>query len=526
MKGQQQSVQVTTSTDDPRSADQDNTVKEYKHYIDGAPRAGTSGKFENVYNPALGKIIGKAPLASRAEMTDVIQCANKAFASWRNVPPAKRAAIMYDFRALIIKHEKYLTELISMEHGKVLADARGSLLRGLEIVEFCTGITSHLKADFTENISTDIDSYNMRQPLGVCAGITPFNFPAMVPMWMFPLAIACGNTFILKPSEKDPSVSLYLAKLFTEAGLPDGVFNVVIGAKEAVDTLLEHETVKAVSFVGSTAVGEYVYKQGTSYGKRVQALCGAKNHMVIMPDADLDKTCDALMGAVYGSAGERCMAISVAVAVGDDIAEAVIAKLKPMVENLKIGAYTDAGIEMGPVISSASLKRIKDYIAAGEKAGAKLVIDGRAFKSNQTNPNGYFIGGTILDHVTSAMSVYTDEIFGPVLSLVRAKTYNEALTLVNNHEYGNGAAIFTGDGDTARHFSHHCEAGMVGVNIPIPVPVSYHSFGGWKRSIFGSSAIHGMEGVRFYTKLKTVTTRWFSGIRRGAEFHFSSSKDH
>ncbi len=501
------------------------SVEELSHYINGSAQAGSSGRFQAVYNPALGREVRRAPLATAAEVDTAVKHARTAFQTWQHVPPAKRAAIMYRFRELILAHEAPLVKLLSEEHGKTLADAKGSLMRGVEVVEFCTGITSHLKSDFTANVASNIDSYNMRQPLGVCAGITPFNFPAMVPMWMFPVAIACGNTFILKPSEKDPSVSLYLAKLFTEAGLPSGVMNVVIGDKEAVDCLLDHPAVAAISFVGSTAVGEVIYKRGTANGKRVQALCGAKNHLVIMPDAELSQTVDALMGSVYGSAGERCMAVSVAVAVGDQTADAVVAALKPRVKALKIGAYQDERVEMGPVISQESLTRIKGYIAAGVEAGATLVVDGRELVVEQEHKDGFFIGGTIFDHVKPTMSIYTDEIFGPVLSLVRVQTYEEALTLVSEHAYGNGAAIFTRDGDTARHFTHHCHTGMIGVNVPIPVPVAYHSFGGWKRSIFGGSAIHGMEGVRFYTQLKTITARWPSGIRKGTSYHFTGGKD-
>ncbi len=494
-----------------------------KHFINGEYVAGKSGRTSDIYNPALGEVQAKAPLASKSEIAEVVKIAKKAFETWREVPPAKRAAIMFKYRELIIEHMDELALLVSKEHGKTIEDAKGSIGRGLEVVEFCTGITSHLKSDFTENVSANIDSYNLRQPLGVCAGITPFNFPAMVPMWMFPVAICSGNTFILKPSEKDPSTPLRLAELLHEAGLPKGVFNVVMGDKEAVDAILEHQDIEAVSFVGSTQVGEYIYKKGTSHNKRVQALCGAKNHMVIMPDADVDLSVNSLLGSVYGSAGERCMAISVAVIVGDEMADKVIEKLAPKVKGLKIGAYDKPGVEMGPIISKESLEKIKNYIKEGQDKGAELVLDGRGI-SVPDHEKGFFIGGCIFDKVKPDMSIYTDEIFGPVLSIVRVKTYDEAIKLVNEHEYGNGTAIFTKDGDTARHFSHNVKIGMVGINVPIPVPVAYHSFGGWKRSLFGNNSIHGMEGVRFYTQLKTITSRWTKSLR-DSEFHFTSGHD-
>jgi malonate-semialdehyde dehydrogenase (acetylating)/methylmalonate-semialdehyde dehydrogenase len=393
------------------------------------------------------------------------------------------------------------------------------------VVEFSCGIPQALKGEYSENVGSNVDSYTIRQPVGVVAGITPFNFPAMVPMWMYPVAIACGNTFILKPSERDPSVAIRVAELASEAGLPNGVLNVVNGDKEAVDTLLTDPNVSAISFVGSTAIGEYIYKTGCANGKRVQALCGAKNHLVVLPDADMAQTTDALMGAGYGSAGERCMAISVAVAVGDDTADELIKRLEPKIRALKVGPHSDPDSEMGPVISRDSLDRIKGYVDAGVQAGAELVVDGRDI-SLQGYENGYFVGGCLFDKVTPDMSIYTDEIFGPVLAVVRAKDYEEALGLVNDHEYGNGAAIFTRDGDAARDFSSRAQIGMIGINVPIPVPVAYHSFGGWKRSLFGDHHIHGMEGVRFYTRLKTMTARWPSGIKDGAEFHFKRGSDH
>ncbi len=494
-----------------------------QHFIGGKFVSGTSERFCAIYNPARGEVQSQAPLASREEVNQAVAVAKEAFEKWKVVPPGKRAKIMFRFRELILENLDEIALLVSKEHGKTLEDAKGSISRGIEVVEFCCGITGHLKSEFTENVSNDIDSYNLRQPLGVCAGITPFNFPAMVPMWMFPVAIACGNTFILKPSEKDPSTSLKLAELLQEAGLPEGVLNVLIGDKEAVDAILEHEDIKAVSFVGSTAVGEYIYQKGTQHNKRVQALCGAKNHLVVMPDADVDLVVNSLLGSVYGSAGERCMAISVAVVIGDEMADKIIEKLKPKVENLKIGSYEKPETEMGPIISPESLAKIKKYIKEGEESGAKLVLDGRNVKVPHYE-HGFFIGGCIFDQVTKDMSIYTDEIFGPVLSLVRVKTYEEALQLVDDHEYGNGAAIFTRDGDVARHFSHNAKIGMIGINVPIPVPVAYHSFGGWKRSLFGNNAIHGLEGVRFYTQLKTITSRWTKSLR-ASQFHFTSGHD-
>jgi malonate-semialdehyde dehydrogenase (acetylating)/methylmalonate-semialdehyde dehydrogenase len=418
-----------------------------------------------------------------------------------------------------------LAELLSAEHGKTLPDAKGELGRGLEVVEFACGIPQALKGEYSENVGSNVDSYTIRQPVGVVAGITPFNFPAMVPMWMYPVAIACGNTFVLKPSERDPSVAIRVAELASEAGLPNGVLNVVNGDKEAVDTLITDPDVSAISFVGSTAIGEYIYKTGCANGKRVQALCGAKNHLVVLPDADMAQTTDALMGAGYGSAGERCMAISVAVVVGADTADELVKRLEPKIRALKVGSYSDPDSEMGPVISRDALDRIKGYVDSGVQAGAKLIVDGRDI-AVQGYENGYFVGGCLFDDVTPDMSIYTDEIFGPVLAVVRAQDYEEALGLVNDHEYGNGAAIFTRDGDAARDFASRAKIGMIGINVPIPVPVAYHSFGGWKRSLFGDHHIHGMEGVRFYTRLKTMTTRWPSGIKDGTEFHFKRGSDH
>ncbi len=500
-------------------------TKTLHHFIDGKVVEGKSGRMGDVFNPATGDVTAQVPLATADEVRDVIRSSATALPGWAATPPARRTQVLFKLRELLIEHTDELAELLSSEHGKTLADAKGEIGRGIEVVEFACGIPQVLKGEYSENVGSNIDSYTIRQPVGVVAGITPFNFPAMVPMWMYPVAIACGNTFVLKPSERDPSVAIRIAELASQAGLPDGVLNVVNGDKEAVDVLLTDPLIDAISFVGSTAIGEYIYKTGCAHGKRVQALCGAKNHMVVMPDADLDQAVDALIGAGYGSAGERCMAISVAVTVSDETADDLVKRLEPKVRALKVGPYNDPDSEMGPVISRESQDRIKGYIDAGVQAGAELVVDGRDI-SLQGYENGYFVGGCLFDRVTSDMSIYTDEIFGPVLSVVRAKDYDEAIGLVNDHEYGNGAAIFTRDGDAARDFASRARIGMIGVNVPIPVPVAYHSFGGWKRSLFGDHHIHGMEGVRFYTRLKTMTTRWPSGIREGAEFNFKRGSDH
>ncbi|MHA1598639.1 MAG: CoA-acylating methylmalonate-semialdehyde dehydrogenase [Alphaproteobacteria bacterium] len=499
-------------------------TKTLHHYIDGKEAAGASDRLGDVFNPATGDVTARVPLATADETAAAVRSAAAAFPAWGRTPPARRAHVLFKFRELLMAHTDELAELLSSEHGKTVDDARGEIGRGLEVVEFACGIPHLLKGEYSENVGSNVDTYSIRQPLGVVAGITPFNFPAMVPMWMWPVAIACGNTFVLKPSEKNPSVALRIAELASEAGLPDGVLNVVNGDKESVDVLLSDPAIAAVSFVGSTAIGEYIYSTGTAHGKRVQALCGAKNHMVVMPDADMDQATDALIGAGYGSAGERCMAISVAVAVGDETADELVKRLAPRVSAIKVGPYTDPASEMGPVISHDSLERIRGYIDAGIEAGAELVVDGRDI-SLQGYENGYFLGGCLFDRVTPDMSIYRDEIFGPVLVVVRAKDYDEALKLVNDHEYGNGAAIFTRDGDAARDFTSRAQIGMIGVNVPIPVPVAYHSFGGWKRSLFGDHHIHGMEGVRFYTHLKTMTTRWPSGIRDGAAFHFTRGSE-
>lgn len=487
------------------------------HYVGGKAVAGTSGRQGDVFNPATGERTARVDLASRAEVDAAVKTAKAALAKWAGTPPVVRARVMFRFKELCERNADELVRMISAEHGKVQSDARGELQRGLEVVEFACGIPHLLKGEFSENVGTNVDSWSIRQPVGVCVGITPFNFPAMVPMWMFPISIACGNVFILKPSERDPSTPFRIAELLTEAGLPAGVFNVVNGDKEAVDALLTHPAVAAVSFVGSTPIAEYVYSTGCAHGKRVQALGGAKNHMVVMPDADLEQATDALMGAGYGSAGERCMAISVAVAVGNKTGDALIEKLAPRVRALKVGPGTDPDAEMGPLVTKPHFEKVKGYIDEGVREGAELVVDGRGLKL-QGYENGYFLGGSLFDRVRPDMKIYKEEIFGPVLSVVRVDDYDTAVKLINEHEYGNGTAIFTRDGDAARTFASSIQVGMVGVNVPIPVPMAFHSFGGWKRSIFGDHGAHGPEGIHFYTKLKTITSRWPTGIRAGAEF--------
>jgi malonate-semialdehyde dehydrogenase (acetylating)/methylmalonate-semialdehyde dehydrogenase len=483
----------------------------------------TSPRTQPVYNPATGEVSATLKLSTNAEVDAAVAAAKKAFPAWAETTPMKRARVMFRFKDLLEKHADELASEISREHGKVHGDALGELARGIDCVDFACGIPHLLKGEFSRNAGPGIDTYSDRQPLGVVAGITPFNFPAMVPMWMYPLAIACGNTFILKPSERDPSAPMLAYKLLMDAGLPEGVLNVVHGDKEAVDAILDHPDIKAVSFVGSTPIAEYVYRRGTHAGKRVQALGGAKNHMIILPDADLDQAADALMGAGYGSAGERCMAISVAVPVGEATADALVAKLKPRVEALKIGPATDKDAEMGPIVSKAQRDKIVGYIDSGVEQGADLVVDGRGF-SLQGYENGFYVGGTLFDRVTPDMKIYQEEIFGPVLSVVRAAHFDDAVQLIHDNPYANGTAIFTRDGDAAREFADHIEVGMVGINVPIPVPVAFHSFGGWKRSSFGSHGIYGPEGVHFYTRLKTVTSRWPAGIKGGAEFTFPSMK--
>ncbi|KRB84073.1 methylmalonate-semialdehyde dehydrogenase [Sphingomonas sp. Root710] len=470
-----------------------------------------------IFNPATGEITRHLMLGGSAEVELAVKAACKAFIGWSATPPHVRARTLFRFRDLIERNLDKLAAIITAEHGKILSDAKGEVIRGLEVVEFACGIPQALKGEFSEQVGNSINAVSFRQPLGVVAGITPFNFPAMVPMWMFPVALACGNAFILKPSERDPSLANELAALLAEAGLPDGVFQVIHGGKPVVDAILDHPDIAAVSFVGSTPIAEYVHNRGTAAGKRVQALGGAKNHMIVMPDADLDKAVDALMGAAYGSAGERCMAISVAVPVGMKTADALIERLEPKIRMLKVGPGTEAEAEMGPLVTREHADKVLGYINTGVAEGAKLVVDGRDLNI-QGYEKGFFVGGTLFDHVSPSMRIYREEIFGPVLSIVRTESFDEALNLIDTHEFGNGTAIFTRDGDTAHAFLSRVQAGMVGVNVPIPVPMAFHSFGGWKRSLFGDHHMHGPEGVRFYTRLKTATLRWPKGIRAGAEF--------
>jgi malonate-semialdehyde dehydrogenase (acetylating)/methylmalonate-semialdehyde dehydrogenase len=491
-------------------------MTELGHFIAGQRVAGKSGRFGDVFNPAAGEVTARVAFADGGEIDAAVKAARDAFPAWAATPPISRARVMFKYKELLEQNRDKLARMIGSEHGKVLADATGEVTRGIEVVEFVCGIPQLLKGEFTENIGGHIDSYGVRQPIGVCAGITPFNFPAMVPMWMFPVAIACGNSFVLKPSERDPSPALFLAELLAQACLPPGVFNVVNGDKSAVDAILDHPGIDAVSFVGSTPIAEHVFHRASASNKRVQALGGAKNHMVVMPDADIGQAVDALMGAAYGSAGERCMAVSVAVTVGK-AGDALIEKLTPRVRSLKLGPYTDPDAEMGPLVTREAYERVKRYVDIGIEEGAKLVVDGRGF-TLQGYENGYFIGGCLFDNVKPQMRIYKEEIFGPVLAVVRAANYEDALGLVNAHEFGNGAAIFTRDGDAARDFATRAKIGMIGVNVPIPVPMAFHSFGGWKCSLFGDHHVHGPEGVRFYTKLKTVLSRWPTGIRAGAEF--------
>jgi malonate-semialdehyde dehydrogenase (acetylating)/methylmalonate-semialdehyde dehydrogenase len=491
--------------------------------IGGRKIKSESRRIAPVFNPATGEQVAALPLSTADEVNAAVMAAKDAASGWGAMPPLKRTKFMFRFKELLDRNADEIARSISREHGKTHEDARGELARGIDVVDFACGIPHLIKGEYSRNVGPEIDSWSDRQPLGVVAGITPFNFPAMVPMWMYPVAIACGNTFVLKPSERDPSPSMLIWELFQEAGFPPGVLNVVYGDREAVDAILDHPDIKAVSFVGSTPVAEHVYRRGSASGKRVQALGGAKNHMIVMPDADMDQAADALMGAGFGSAGERCMAISVAVPVGEKTADRLVASLAPRVHALKVGPATDPESEMGPVITAEAKKRISGLIAEGVKEGAELVVDGRGLEL-QGYERGFFLGGSLFDRVTKDMTIYKTEIFGPVLCVVRAGSYREATDLVNTHEYGNGTAIFTRDGDTARDFAASIEVGMVGINVPIPVPVAYHSFGGWKRSLFGDHSVYGPEGVRFYTRLKTVTARWPSGIRGGSEFHFPSLK--
>ena len=493
-------------------------MRKIGHFIGGKHVEGTSGRFADVFNPATGEVQAQVALATKAELRAAVENAAAAQPAWAAQNPQKRARVLMKFVDLLHRDMDKLAEALSREHGKTIPDAKGDVIRGLEVAEFCIGVPHLMKGEFTEGAGPGIDMYSMRQALGVVAGITPFNFPAMIPMWKFCPAIAAGNAFILKPSERDPSVPLMLAELMIEAGLPAGILNVVNGDKDSVDAILDDDIIQAVGFVGSTAIAHYVYSRGCAAGKRVQCFGGAKNHMIIMPDADMDQAVDALVGAGYGAAGERCMAISVAVPVGEDTADRLIAKLAPRVESLKIGPYTGGNdIDFGPLVTKDAYTRVKGLVDKGVAEGAKLVVDGRNFKL-QGYENGYFIGGCLFDNVTKDMEIYKTEIFGPVLSVVRAKTYEEAIDLPMSHEYGNGAAIFTRDGDAARDFASRINIGMVGINVPIPVPLAYHTFGGWKKSGFGDLNQHGPDAFKFYTRTKTVTSRWPSGIKDGAEF--------
>jgi malonate-semialdehyde dehydrogenase (acetylating) / methylmalonate-semialdehyde dehydrogenase len=499
----------------PAALSTNQKLREVHHWVNGKTSVGNSGRFGDVYNPATGEPQARVALATPTEVDTAVAAAAAAFPVWAAQPPLRRARILFRFREIFEQRLDEVAQLLTSEHGKVFSDARGEATRGLENIEFATGIPQLLKGEFTEQVGPGIDSWSLRQPLGVVAGITPFNFPAMVPMWMFPIAIACGNTFVLKPSERDPSASILLAEMLKEAGLPDGVFNVVQGDKVAVDAILAHPTIQAVSFVGSTPIAEYVYREGTKHSKRVQALGGAKNHLIVMPDADLDQAADALVGAAYGSAGERCMAISVAVTVGSATADNLLSKLEQRIEKLQVSDGMKEGAELGPLVTKPHLEKVKSYIQHGKEEGAQLIVDGR--QTALPKGEGFFLGACLFDHVKPNMKIYREEIFGPVLGVVRVNNFETALQIINEHEYGNGTSIFTRDGDTARDFVHRVQVGMVGVNVPIPVPMAFHSFGGWKRSLFGDQSIYGPEGVRFYTRLKTVTSRWPTGIRTGVD---------
>ncbi|MEO7254624.1 MAG: CoA-acylating methylmalonate-semialdehyde dehydrogenase [Casimicrobium sp.] len=498
------------------------TTTDIAHYINGRSVSGSGGRSQPVFNPATGATPRKVLLAAVEDVNAAVAAAKKAFPAWADTPPIRRARVLNKYLALLNEHKDTLAAMITAEHGKVFSDAQGEVTRGIDIVEFACGIPQLLKGDYTDQVSTGIDNWTLRQPLGVVAGVTPFNFPVMVPMWMFPVAIACGNCFILKPSERDPSASIFMAELLTQAGLPDGVFSVIQGDKVAVDALLAHEDVKALSFVGSTPIAHYIYETGAHYGKRVQALGGAKNHMVVMPDADLEQAVDALVGAGYGSAGERCMAISVAVLVGD-VADKIVSKLAERARALKIKNGMEPDAEMGPIVTRQALERIESYIGVGVTEGAQLVVDGRGTKV-AGHESGFFTGGTLFDHVKPEMRIYKEEIFGPVLACVRVDDLAAAIELVNAHEFGNGVACFTSDGNVAREFSRRVQVGMVGINVPIPVPMAWHGFGGWKRSLFGDMHAYGEEGVRFYTKQKSIMQRWPETIGRGAEFALPTAK--
>jgi malonate-semialdehyde dehydrogenase (acetylating)/methylmalonate-semialdehyde dehydrogenase len=502
------------------------TVTSIAHFISGQTTAGTSTRAQDVFNPATGAVTGRVHLANVQDVAQAVASAQAAFPAWADTPPLRRARVMFKYLELLNQNRDTLARMITAEHGKVFTDAQGEVTRGIDIVEFACGIPQLLKGDFTDQVSTGIDNWTLRQPLGVVAGVTPFNFPVMVPMWMFPVAIACGNTFVLKPSPLDPSPSLLMAQLLKQAGLPDGVFNVVQGDKEAVDALVEHPDVKAISFVGSTPIANSLYENGARHGKRVQALGGAKNHMVVMPDADIEQAVDALIGAAYGSAGERCMAISVAVLVGN-VAEKLMPLLLEKTKALKVLNGTNLDAEMGPIVTDAAKQRITGYIDAGIAEGAKLLVDGRQFdgaKAGAGCDKGFWLGGTLFDNVTTDMKIYKEEIFGPVLSCVRVKDFGEAVQIINDHEFGNGVSCFTRDGNVAREFSRRIQVGMVGINVPIPVPMAWHGFGGWKRSLFGDMHAYGEEGVRFYTKQKSIMQRWPESIGKGAEFVMPTSK--
>jgi len=481
-------------------------VYEVPQFINGS-QVKTKGRMLDIYNPATGEVAGKVDVADKKIVDDAVAAAKKAFPSWSATTPSARAKILFRFKNLLEQHRDEIVKLVTQEHGKTLSEAQGSFQRGMDVVDFTCGIPNHLKSAYASDVGTGVDSYSLYQPLGVCVGITPFNFPVMIPLWMFPMAIACGNTFVLKPSEKDPSCALRMVELAKQAGVPDGVINLVNGDKETVDALITHPDVKAVSFVGSSSIAEYVYTTATSHHKRAQAFGGAKNHCIVMPDANLDQAAEALTTAAYDCAGERCMAISVVIAVGDEVADKLIEKMKPKIINLKIGAGNQLGVQMGPLVTRQHLEKVKSYVETGKKEGATLVVDGNQY---QAKDQGFFMGACLFDNVKPEMKIYKEEIFGPVLSVVRVKDFDTAIQLINDHEYGNGTAIFTNDGHTARTFADKVQVGMVGVNVPVPVPVAYHSFGGWKRSIFSDIGMYGNDAIRFYTKLKTVTQRWFA----------------
>ena len=486
------------------------------NYIHGKHVFNKDSETLNIYNPSTGEIIGMVNNSSKEDYHKIIESSKKGFSEWNSFTPLKRSRILFNFKSLIEESLNELAEIVSREHGKTIEDSKGSITRGLEVVEFACGIPHLLKGEFSENVGTNIDSWSIKKPLGITAGITPFNFPAMVPMWMFPISIGCGNSFILKPSEKNPSCSIKLAELFTKAGLPDGVFNVLNGNKDSVNFLIENKSISSISFVGSTPIAKYVYEKSAKNYKRVQSLGGAKNHLVVLPDANLDQAVDAIIGAAFGSAGERCMAISVAVAVGD-IAEKLVNEVEKRAASLKVAPFTDETSEMGPLISKEHKQKVLDYIISGKEEGADLILDGSNCNI-QGYENGYFVGPTIFDNVLPSMKIYQEEIFGPVLSVVRVNDYDSAINLINNHQFGNGTSIYTSDGEVARNFTSNVEIGMVGVNVPIPVPMAFHSFGGWKQSLFGDHSMHGMHGVNFFTKLKTITSRWPKSIKKGPEF--------